>query len=155
MMMIRTLRSLERWRKGQVSAGQEEEKISVQMRIISLNMRRWGGAEKRRRLKIKVSSGNFDVCLLQETKRGALTKKMVASIWGRGDFDFLSKDADGQSGGLLCVWVRGLFDVQSTVIGEHFTCVSTKFHDTTCHLINVYSACSIAGKRHLGMICAV
>ena len=73
------------------------------MKIMSLNMRGWGGADKRRKLKNNISSGSFDVCFIQETKRSALSKKMVASIWGRGDFDFISKDADGSSGGLLCV----------------------------------------------------
>ena len=119
------------------------------MKIMSLNMRGWGRADKRRRLKQCISSGSFDVCFFQETKRSGLTKKMVASIWGRGEFEFLSKDAIGSSGGLLCVWVSGLFEVESMILGDNFICISAKFHDSTCHLVNVYSACSIVGKRRL------
>lgn len=75
--------------------------------------------------------------------------RMILNVWGRGEFEFVCKDSDGSSGGLLCVWVSGLFDVESTVIGEHFVCIAAKFHDTTCHLVNVYSAGNITGKRRL------
>ena len=119
------------------------------MKIMSLNMRGWGRADKRRRLKHSISLGNFDVCFIQETKRSGLTKKMVASIWGRGEFEFISKDSEGNSGGILCVWVSGMFEVDSTIIGDNFICISAKFHDSICHLVNVYSPCSLAGKRRL------
>lgn len=119
------------------------------MKVYSLNMRGWGGVGKRNRIKHRLSSGSFDMCMFQETKRNGISKKMVASVWGRGEFEYVSKDANGQSGGLLCIWGHGLFDVMSTVIGEHFICISAKFHDSLCHFVNVYSACTLTEKRRL------
>lgn len=119
------------------------------MMIFSLNMREWGGAEKRRRIRNKISSGKFQFCMLQETKRSGITKKMAATVWGGSEFDFVSKDAEGQSGGLLCIWDNRSFDVQSSFSGEHFVGISAKIQDTLCYLVNAYSPCSLSGKRQL------
>lgn len=74
---------------------------------------------------------------------------MVASIWSGDDFGFISKDASGQSGGLLSVWNQDLLDVQFSFSGEHFLGLCAKIQDTLCYLVNVYSACSVEGKRQL------
>lgn len=121
------------------------------MKIISLNMRGWGSIDKRRRIRKMLKSGKFDFCLLQETKFRGLSRSRVASIWGRGgiDFDWVSRDAVGQSGGLLCVWNQGLFDFQFSFQGDHFVGVCVKHQGYLCYIVNVYSACIMEGKRQL------
>lgn len=63
------------------------------MKIFSINIRGWGGAEKRKRLKKMIVSGKFDLYMIQENKNRNLTKRTIASNWGGGDFDYVSKDA--------------------------------------------------------------
>lgn len=94
-----------------------------------------------------IVAGNFDLCLLQETKSRDLTKRMISSIWSNCDFDWMSKNASGRSRGLLSVWRTGLFDVQFSFSGENFIGLCIEHHGRIYYIVNVHSSCNMAGKR--------
>jgi hypothetical protein len=73
------------------------------MKIVSLNLRGWGNSAKRRRLSQLIASGMFDLCLLQETKRANFDDFMIQNLWGHKDVEWLAKESDGLSGGLLII----------------------------------------------------
>lgn len=110
---------------------------------------RVGGAAKRRRLRKMIVEEKIDLCMIQETKSSDLSKRMISSIWGEPNFDWISKNAVGQSGGMLSVWKPELMEVLFSFSGEHFIGVSVKVQGHVCYLVNVYSACNMAGKRRL------
>lgn len=119
------------------------------MNIVPLNMRGWGDAEKRRRLRQFLCSGNFGCCLLQETKWSSLTSKAISSIWGRGICIWVVKNSIGRYGGLLCVWRKDLFEVLSSFFGKSFTGLFVNQNGSTIYLINFYSPYHIEAKRTL------
>ncbi|MCI24431.1 hypothetical protein A2U01_0045614, partial [Trifolium medium] len=82
------------------------------MKIVSLNMRGWGGSAKRRRLSLFFQKGAFDVCLIQETKKASLDDHLIHNLWGHKDVKWVAKEPVGLSGGVMM------------------------------HIVNVYSPCS-------------
>lgn len=90
--------------------------------------------------------GNFNFCMIQETKCMELSKRMIRSIYmGRDNFDWVCKNASGQPGGLLCVWRASQFDIHFSFSGKHFIGICVKQQDTICYSVNVYSACNMVG----------
>jgi exonuclease III len=55
------------------------------MKVVSLNMRGWGGSAKRRRLSSFLQQGKFDVCFLQETKKSSIEDFLIYNLWGHKD----------------------------------------------------------------------
>lgn len=90
------------------------------MKIATFNIRRWGAAAKRRRLKKLIGEENFDMCMIQETKSCDISRRSIGTIWSHSNFDWASKNAVGQSGGLLSVWKEGVLEVMFSFSGDNF-----------------------------------
>jgi hypothetical protein len=73
------------------------------MKVLSLNLRGWGDSAKRRRLSSLIKTGAFDLCLLQETKRASFSDSVIHSLWGHKDVEWVAKESNGLSGGLLSI----------------------------------------------------
>lgn len=54
---------------------------------------------------------------IQETKSRNIDMKMVNSIWGSDDVDYVNKDVVGRSGGILLMWDNKVFN-KNQVINE-------------------------------------
>ncbi|XP_045831276.1 uncharacterized protein LOC123922622 [Trifolium pratense] len=119
------------------------------MKIISLNLRGWGSSAKRRRLSKLLTTGTFDLCLLQETKRAYFDDFMIQNLWGHKDVEWVAKESDGISGGLLIIWNAGLFKVNYCFTGDSFLGLCVEWKEGTLYIINVYSPCNFSGKRKL------
>ncbi|KAK2445049.1 hypothetical protein QL285_016023 [Trifolium repens] len=119
------------------------------MKIMSLNIRGWGSSAKRRRLSSLIKKGAFDLCLFQETKKAAFSDYMIHSLWGHKDILWVAKESDGLSGGLLSVWNKDLFTFNYSFIGNGFLGVCVEWKDGLLYIVNIYSPCSMAGKRKL------
>ncbi|XP_045810866.1 uncharacterized protein LOC123905300 [Trifolium pratense] len=119
------------------------------MKIVSLNLRGWGNSAKRRRLSSLIKSGAFDMCLLQETKRTSFSDSMIHSLWGHKEVDWLAKESVGLSGGLLLVWNKDLFSFRFSFSGIGFLGICVEWKDGLLYIVNIYSPCSMAGKRKL------
>ncbi|XP_071727402.1 uncharacterized protein [Rutidosis leptorrhynchoides] len=81
-----------------------------------------------------------NVAAFQETKCKNLSFNWVCSLWGNCDFDFIQKDAIGNSGGLLFVWDTTSFVVESALVSDFFVAIRGKWcgsrHETV--VANVY-----------------
>lgn len=58
---------------------------------------------KRRRLLSLINRGNFEFCLIQETKRDLVDSLFISNLWGRGDFGWVAKAFEGFFGGILSI----------------------------------------------------
>jgi exonuclease III len=119
------------------------------MKILSLNVRGWGNAAKRRRLNSLIKKGAFDMCLLQETKRANFTDSLIHSLWGHKDVKWVAKESNGFSGGMLTIWNKDLFSFNYSFSGGGFLGVCVEWKEDLLYIVNVYSPCSMSGKRKL------
>ncbi|XP_045795937.1 uncharacterized protein LOC123890379 [Trifolium pratense] len=116
---------------------------------MSLNLRGWGDAAKRHRLSSLLHSGAFDMCLLQETKRSTFTDSMIHGLWGYKDVVWIAKESIGLSGGMLSIWNKDLFSFRYSFIGVGFLGICVEWKNGLLYIVNIYSPCSLAGKRKL------
>ncbi|PNX65767.1 hypothetical protein L195_g054707, partial [Trifolium pratense] len=119
------------------------------MKIVSLNLRGWGSSAKRRCLSQLLASGTFDICLLQETKRDRFDDIMIQNLWGHKDAEWVAKESIGLSGGLLMMWNAGMFKIKFCFSGDSFLGLCVEWKEGNLYIINVYSPCSLSGKRKL------
>jgi exonuclease III len=120
------------------------------MKIASLNLRGWGGSAKRRRLRSFIQKGAFEVCLFQETKKSSFDDYEIHSLWGHKDVGWVFQESTGMSGGLLIIWNSTTFKVLSSFSGHGFLCIKVERDGVVLHIVNVYSPCSLVGKKQLG-----
>ncbi|KAK2435690.1 hypothetical protein QL285_020733 [Trifolium repens] len=59
------------------------------------------------------------------------------------------KEANGHSGGLLSVWNKDLFSFSFSFSGTGYLGVCVEWKSTLLYIVNIYSPCSLAGKRQL------
>jgi exonuclease III len=119
------------------------------MKILSFNMRGWGDSAKRRRLNSFIKSGAFDMCLLQETKRESFENFMIHNLWGHIDVEWVVKESRGLSGGMLIIWNKDLFNFRYSFNGGGFLGLCVEWKSGILYIVNVYSPCSLSGKRKL------
>jgi hypothetical protein len=119
------------------------------MKIMSLNIRGWGNSAKRRRLSSLINKGAFDMCLFQETKRALLTDSMLYSLWGHKDVIWVAKESNGLLGGILSIWNKELFSFKFSFTGIGFLGVCVEWKEGLLYIVNIYSPCSMSGKRKL------
>jgi exonuclease III len=119
------------------------------MKIVSLNMRGWGGSAKRRRLSLLIRKGAFDVCFIQETKKLSFENHLIHNLWGHKDVSWVAQEAEGLSGGMLIIWNSNSFKLLSNFSGVGYLGIQVEKENTVMYLVNIYSPCSVAGKKKL------
>ncbi|XP_045791371.1 uncharacterized protein LOC123886076 [Trifolium pratense] len=108
-----------------------------------------GNTAKRRRLSSLLKSGAFDMCLLQETKRSNFDDFMIHNLWGHKDVEWVVKESIGLSGGLLSIWNKELFSFQYSFTCDGFLGMCVEWNSGLLYIVNIYSPCSMSGKRKL------
>ncbi|GKV29201.1 hypothetical protein SLEP1_g38147 [Rubroshorea leprosula] len=87
----------------------------------------------------------------KETKMGMIDKRACRSVWGIDEVDWVAKNAEGMSGGILCVWNPSTLKKKRVLEGEY--CIGIEgvwgTEEVLVCIINVYSPCQIMGKRAL------
>jgi exonuclease III len=86
------------------------------MKIVSFNMRGWGGSAKRKRLGLFIRKGEFDVCFLQETKKVAYEDYTLHGLWGHKEVGWVAQEAVGRSGRMLIMWNNSSLKLLSTFL---------------------------------------
>lgn len=89
------------------------------------------------------------MCLFQETKRALFTDSMIHNLWGHKDVMWVAKESNGLSGGLLSVWNKDLFTFKYSFSGGGFLGVCVEWNAGLLYIVNIYSPCSMSGKRQL------
>jgi exonuclease III len=74
------------------------------MNLLSFNIRGLGGRVKVKKLNALIRMEKVDLMVIQGTKMGGINYNLCDRVWGSTDYGFTSKDAIGNSGGLLCIW---------------------------------------------------
>jgi exonuclease III len=119
------------------------------MKVFSLNMRGWGGSAKRRRLGAFIQQGKYDVCFLQETKKASIEDFSIHNLWGHKDVKWVVKDLVGLSGGMIILWNSNCFNLLNSFSGDGFLGITVEREGAVLNFINIYSPCSLAGKKKL------
>jgi exonuclease III len=108
-----------------------------------------GGSAKRRRLSVFLQQGKFDVCFLQETKKTSIEDFAIHNLWGHKDVRWVVKDPVGLSGGMIILWNSNCFNMTSSFSGDGFLGITVEREGEVLNFINIYSPCSLAGKKKL------
>ncbi|XP_045791609.1 uncharacterized protein LOC123886326 [Trifolium pratense] len=74
---------------------------------------------------------------------------MIYSLWGHNDVEWLALESCGLSGGLLTIWNKGLFAFRFSFTGIGFLGICVEWKDGLLYIVNIYSPCSLSGKRKL------
>lgn len=94
------------------------------MKIQSWNVRGIGRPEKMRKVKKILAERRVDIVLLQETKKSEVNSELVKTIWPGDYFEFMSVDAIGRAGGLLCTWNPDVFQLKASCYNHNFLLLS-------------------------------
>ncbi|PWA94018.1 RNA-directed DNA polymerase, eukaryota [Artemisia annua] len=110
-----------------------------------------GGSDKVPWLsKLKYEHG-VDFLAVQETMVGDLSHFDGKRIWGNNNYDKEFVGSVGQSGGLLCMWDKGLFTQFASIKNRFFLLVSGKLKGSNeiVNIMNVYAPQGVAAKQDL------
>ena len=73
------------------------------MKILCWNIRAIGGRGKVRQLSKMIREERLGFVGVIETKKDTMDLNLVRRIWGMDDYDWAVVDAQGTSGGILCL----------------------------------------------------
>jgi hypothetical protein len=62
---------------------------------------------------------------------------------------WVAKESNGMSGGLLSIWNKDLFSFKFSFYGDGFLGVCAEWKEGLLYIVNIYSPCSMSGKRKL------
>ncbi|KAL8497360.1 hypothetical protein ACS0TY_020881 [Phlomoides rotata] len=121
------------------------------MKVLSYNVRGAGRREKRREVREMIAKLKVDICCLQETKMEEVNMKICKSIWGNSNFDWSWHSAVGNSGGILTIWNREVFQKINSWSREGMLVVNGRWTEdgTECMIINVYAPNSASQRKVL------
>ncbi|XP_028059412.1 uncharacterized protein LOC114263116 [Camellia sinensis] len=90
------------------------------------------------------------MALLQETKQSCVAHLRVKSLWPRDKMEFMTVDAVGLSGGLICIWDPDVFHLSDCCSSRNFILLSGKAHNSfDCVLINIYAPNDVSRRKAL------
>ncbi|XP_028105225.1 uncharacterized protein LOC114304243 [Camellia sinensis] len=120
------------------------------MKILSWNVRGLRRPEKRRKIRKLLYDRAVDLVLLQETKQSSITTLLVKSLWPRGKLEFMTVDAAGLSGGLICIWDPEVFHLSDCCCSRNFILLSGKVHNSfDCVVVNIYALNDVIRRKAL------
>ncbi|KAJ9557801.1 hypothetical protein OSB04_012415 [Centaurea solstitialis] len=131
---------------GNLSGGRRRPELrKLLSEIISLNIRGIGAPIKKVWLK--------DICKSQspETKLKEVQQTLVFDIWGTVDGDFVQVEASGNSGGLLTIWNKNVFNCDFVIKEDNFMAVISKWDkiEGMVGCVNVYGPSDLKGRQDL------
>ncbi|GJU36620.1 RNA-directed DNA polymerase, eukaryota [Tanacetum coccineum] len=90
------------------------------IKILSLNVQGLGQKTKKDWVKELSIKHRVNFLALQETKMECISYMDVKFIWGNSNFQFVSSDSIGNSGGILCVWEQSIFKKDGATVSDNF-----------------------------------
>ncbi|XP_022041195.1 uncharacterized protein LOC110943769 [Helianthus annuus] len=114
------------------------------MNFLSFNIRGIGGAEKPGWLKKVKSDFGIHFLSLHETKKQGVSVLDVSGYWGNKSFSLESVDAEGLSGGLVCMWDKSVFSQTGVNRNRNFLHVRGKLSGSS-EVVNVLNVCAHQG----------
>ncbi|GJZ69812.1 RNA-directed DNA polymerase, eukaryota [Tanacetum coccineum] len=88
---------------------------------------------------------------LQETKMDRVTQMDVKFIWGNSNYQYVSSDTVGSSGGILCVWEAAVFKKYYATVSENFIAIYGTWisNNTKVLIVEIYAPQPPSHKRDL------
>ncbi|KAE8726444.1 hypothetical protein F3Y22_tig00006886pilonHSYRG00006 [Hibiscus syriacus] len=79
----------------------------------------------------------------RETKKEVFNEVEIGCMWSDDDFEFRFSKAIGKSGGLLSIWDKNRFKVESSIINDRFILISGNYtvDNSSVSIVNVYAPC--------------
>lgn len=121
------------------------------MIIVSWNIRGMGAKIKRSSLRKIINTKKPHFTFLQETKLESIDQKIIKTCWNSDDSSWEFSPASGKSGGILSVWDKKYFNLESIKIEKHWIamCGVILSKNFKCMLINVYNPCNIDLRKEV------
>ncbi|KAL8463824.1 hypothetical protein ACS0TY_033680 [Phlomoides rotata] len=79
------------------------------MKVMSFNVRGLGQRMKRKDVKQMIIQNKIDICCIQESKLEKTEQIIRRELWYNSNFDWVWKDVEGRSGGIISIWSRRVF----------------------------------------------
>ncbi|GJU26768.1 RNA-directed DNA polymerase, eukaryota [Tanacetum coccineum] len=88
---------------------------------------------------------------VQETKLDHISHMDVKYIWGNSNYQFVSSDSIGNSGGILCIWEASVFKKEFVTVSDNFVAIYGSWcsNNSKLLIVVVYAPQSSACKRLL------
>lgn len=91
--------------------------------------------------------------MLQETKRTVMSEQFVKSMWPWDYFNFLTVDAEGSAGGLICIWKPEVFAIVDCCCNRSFILLSGIFCSSfNCVIVNDYGLNDVVKRKLLWVV---
>lgn len=121
------------------------------MRLLSLNIRGFGGDSKVRLLRELIQKEEIDFLAIQESLVTGDASGLVKLLWNHPDYCFSFVPSVGKSGGLICMWRKEIFEATDSFAGAGYLAVVGKWkgYSETITFINVYAPQDKVSKRTL------
>ncbi|XVF05232.1 hypothetical protein REPUB_Repub05bG0154300 [Reevesia pubescens] len=89
--------------------------------------------------------------IIQETMLEIIPVNKVSRLWRDDNFDWLFVPSVGNSDGLLSIWDKGSFAMESSIIKERILFVKGSWLalDFNCVICNIYAPCETDRKNTL------
>nr|GEY44406.1 RNA-directed DNA polymerase, eukaryota [Tanacetum cinerariifolium] len=96
------------------------------------------------------SVGRYDSAL-QETKMDQVNHMDVKFIWGNSNYQYVSSDSAGSSGGFLCVWEATIFKKDYATVFDNFIAIYETWisNNSKVLIVVLYDPQSLPHKRVL------
>ncbi|MCH80227.1 cysteine-rich receptor-like protein kinase [Trifolium medium] len=107
-----------------------------------------GGKAKKLDIRKLVSHNCPDLVCIQETKLEKIDRRICSSLWGSDEFDFVFKESDGKSGGLLSIWDAKSFKLISSMCLNYAQIINGIWlkDNVQVVIVNVYAPCDLKNK---------
>lgn len=111
------------------------------MNYLSLNSRGVGNDNKAAWIKKIKMDHRISFIGLQETKLSDHSTINFRKFWDSSPFDFDFVNGNGRTGGIICIWDTGIFNVVNKIKNQFFLVVSGRVNGMTSdlHIVNVYA----------------
>ncbi|XP_058780621.1 uncharacterized protein LOC131654295 [Vicia villosa] len=119
------------------------------MIVESLNIRGGGSLVKRKSISNLISIGRADIFFIQESKLKEVDLKIVDSLWKNEKVGWSFVQSEGRSGGLITMWKEGAMEIILSFRRGGILGTKVKWKGVIVYLVNIYSPCSLRGKKEL------
>ena len=121
------------------------------MKLVSWNVRRLGGPEKKREVRSLLNEKSPFIVCLQETKLQVCDNFVCLAMWDLQKLVCSYRPSQGASGGLSFAWDLAEVEVWSTVSFEYVLAIHGRFLKTNeeFHVFNVYALCDNRARKVL------
>ncbi|KAL8488622.1 hypothetical protein ACS0TY_024783 [Phlomoides rotata] len=121
------------------------------MKVMSYNVRGLGQRMKRMDVKQKIIQNRIEFCCIQESKIEEMEEKIGNDLWYNKEYDWVWREAEGRSGGIISIWNRKVFTKSSAWHMRGMLVVNGIWLEDgeQVMIINVYAPCAPAEKEKL------